>query len=73
MLNFLTSHPFYIPFILLNAFIVYKVIKEVLGDNGGDDDDDDDDEGVFSDDGPTLDLPPGVTLPVSPKEPVLND
>ena len=73
MLHFITSHPLYIPFILLNAFIIYKVIKEVLSDEKGNDDDEYDDGGIFLDDGPNLDLPPGVTLPLSPKELVLNE
>jgi len=70
MLDFIKSYPLYIPFIVLNVFIIYKVIKDVLNDeqekNG-----DDEDGGVFSSDIPVLDLPPGVSLPISPKEPVL--
>jgi hypothetical protein len=35
--------------------------------------DDDDNGGVLANDQPILDLPPGVSLPVSPKEAVLNE
>ncbi|MGY6561384.1 MAG: hypothetical protein ACXITV_04700 [Luteibaculaceae bacterium] len=30
MVEFIKDHPYYIPFILVNALIVYKVIKNVL-------------------------------------------
>ena len=35
--------------------------------------DDDDDGGIFDEDFPKLDLPPGVTLSNSPKETVVNN
>jgi hypothetical protein len=72
MLEYVISHPLYIPFIIFNAFIIYKIIKTVLGNDKGKNDDDED-GGIFGNDHPILDLPPGVTLPLAPKEPVLND
>jgi len=72
MLDFLISYPLYIPFIIFNVFIIYKVIKLVLKENKGKKDDDED-GGILANDHPKLDLPPGVTLPVSPKETVLSD
>jgi hypothetical protein len=71
MLDFLTNYPFYIPFIILNVYVIYKVIKDVISGEKGNNDDDDN-GGVFANDQPILDLPPGVSLPVSPKETVLN-
>lgn len=71
MIEYITAHPMYIPFLIGNALIIYEVIKIVRKD--GDDNNDDGDGGILLDDDPTLDLPPGVTLPVSPKEPVLAD
>lgn len=72
MLDFIKSYPLYIPFIILNILIIYKVVKDVLNDDEGKNDEDDDDGGMSVSDKPVLDLPPGVTLPISPKEPVLN-
>lgn len=72
MLDFFKSYPLYIPFIILNVFIIYKVIKLVLNDEK-EKNDDDEDGGILANDYPKLDLPPGVTLPVSPKEPVFSD
>ncbi len=72
MVDYITSHPLYIPFIILNGFIIYKIIKTVLGDDKGKNDDDND-GGIFTNDHPILDLPPGVSLPISSEEPVLND
>jgi hypothetical protein len=72
MINFITSHPLYIPFIVLNAVIIYKIIKYVLSDVKEKNDDDDEDGGIYGSDKPILDLPPGVTLPISSKETVLN-
>lgn len=71
MLDFIKSYPLYIPFIIINIFIIYKVIKDVLNDDD-ENDGDDDEGGVSENDKPVLDLPPGVTLPTSPKVPVLN-
>jgi len=47
----------------------------MAGKNKGKDDEDDNNDGgiLVGDDDPILDLPPGVTLPVSPKEPVLSE
>lgn len=62
MLDYILAHPLYIPFVLLNIFIIYKVIKiYVLGDE--DNQDDDNDGGVPGNDDPILDLPPGVAPP----------
>lgn len=72
MLDFIKSYPLYIPFIIVNIFIIYKVVKDVLNDDKGENDEDDDEGGVSEIDKPVLDLPPGVTLPTSPKVPVLN-
>jgi hypothetical protein len=71
MLEFIISYPMYIPFIILNTLIIYKVIKDVMNEDNGQSDDDD--GGIFSTKNPILDLPPGVTLPTSTKEPVLLD
>lgn len=74
MLDFITSHPLYIPFLVINGLIIYEVIKIVRNrDNGEDDDDNNNDGGSNELDDPVLDLPPGVTLPVSPKEPVFSE
>ncbi|MCH2214603.1 MAG: hypothetical protein MK086_05480 [Flavobacteriales bacterium] len=61
VLNYLIDHPLYIPFLLFNLFVIYKIVSLVF--NGDDDDDKDDDEGLYSQE-PDLDLPPGVSLPV---------
>lgn len=74
MIDYLISHPLYIPFIILNIYIIYKVIKYVLNyDPGKNDDDDDENGGNLKNDNPVLDLPPGVRLPVSKKESIIND
>ncbi len=70
MLEFLKAHPFYIPFIILNIYIIYKVIKMVVGGEEDKNDDDDRDGGISDDDNPVLDLPPGVGLP--DKESILS-
>lgn len=67
MLDFLISYPLYIPFIILNIYIIYKVIKMVLTNDQGKNDDDN--GGDSFDENPILDLPPGVQLPS--KEPSL--
>jgi hypothetical protein len=71
MLDFITSHPLYIPFVIINALVLYKIIRDVRSNDKGRYDDED--GGVYINDEPVLDLPPGVTLPVSPKEPVLSE
>jgi len=72
MLDFFIGHPLYVPFIILNVLIIYKIVKLVVnGDKGKNDDDED--GGILATDPPILDLPPGVTLPVLPQEPVLNE
>ena len=70
MLDYIISHPLYIPFTIFNGFIIYKIIKTVLVKDKGKNDED---GGIFADDYPILDLPPGVTLSNSPKETVVND
>jgi hypothetical protein len=72
MLDFIVEYPLYIPFIIFNVFIIYKVIKIVLDEKNGEIDDDQD-GGIPTDNFPKLDLPPGVTLSDSPREVVLND
>ncbi|MEM9857902.1 MAG: hypothetical protein AAF843_11115 [Bacteroidota bacterium] len=68
MWTFLLENPFYIPFIALNIWVIYKVIKIfVYRNDDNTDDDDDNDDGILPDD-PELDLPPGVSLPTEPKE-----
>ena len=70
--EFIVDHPFYIPFILLNIWLIYKVIQEVRKDDEDNNDENDDkSEGGLPDDGPDLDLPPGVSLPVDSKEVVV--
>ncbi|MEM9053144.1 MAG: hypothetical protein AAGC47_13910 [Bacteroidota bacterium] len=61
VLDYLAEHPLYIPFLLFNLFVIYKVVLLVFYDD--DDDDKDDDEGFHVED-PDLDLPPGISLPV---------
>ncbi|MFN3999164.1 hypothetical protein [Algoriphagus sp.] len=68
MLDFIVSHPLYIPFIILNIYIIYKVIKMVLI-NDQEKNDEDDNGGISDDNNPILDLPPGVELPA--REPSL--
>lgn len=62
MLDYILAHPLYIPFIMLNIFIIYKVFKiHVCKDQ---DNNDDEDGGIPENDDPVLDLPPGVSPPV---------
>lgn len=62
MLDYILDHPLYIPFLILNIFIIYKVIKiYVLEDR--DNDEDDNDGGITDNKDPVLDLPPGVAPP----------
>lgn len=61
MLDYILSHPLYIPFLILNIFIIYKVIKIYVIE--GRDDNDDEDGGIPENDDPVLDLPPGVAPP----------
>ena len=63
VVEYLKGHPAYIPFLMFNVYIIYRVILLVLKDEDGNDDGEDDDNG-FLPDGPDLDLPPGVSLPV---------
>jgi len=62
MLEFIRSYPLYIPFIILNIYVIYKVIQMVMGNDSGNRDDDQD-GGISGNDDPDLDLPPGVSLP----------
>jgi hypothetical protein len=75
MIEYIQSHPLYIPFLVFNALVIYEIYKTMAGKNKGKDDDDDNNDGgiLVGNDDPILDLPPGVTLPVSPKEPVLSE
>ena len=63
MLDHIIAHPLYIPFLLANVYIIYKVIRIVLDNDHGKNDDDDQDGGISYNDDPVLDLPPGVGLP----------
>ncbi len=67
MLDYIISHPLYIPFLIFNIYIIYKVIKYVMDQ---DKNDHDENGGNLEDDDPKLELPPGVTIPVSDKETV---
>ena len=74
MIDFLSEHLFYIPFIIFNIWVIYKVIKIFVYDEEDEDDtnnDEDDDGGITIDD-PDIDLPPGVSLPSKPKDLVLE-
>lgn len=62
MLDHIIAHPLYIPFIIANIYIIYKVIRLVLK-NDEEKNDDDRDGGITYDNDPVLDLPPGVLLP----------
>jgi hypothetical protein len=62
MLDYILAHPLYIPFIILNIFIIYKVIKIYVCNNK--DNNDDEDGGIPENDDPVLDLPPGVSTPI---------
>ncbi|MDO8967638.1 hypothetical protein [Algoriphagus sp.] len=72
MLDYILSQPLYIPFIIFNIYLIYKVIRYVL-ENDQDNNEDDENGGELKNDNPVLDLPPGVTLPVSDKESILKD
>ena len=62
--KFFEENPFYLLFALVNMWIVYKLIAELIfGNRDIDEDQDDDGDGGFELDVPILDLPPGVTLP----------
>ncbi len=63
-MDYLISHPLYVVFIILNTWLVIKVIHDAL--SGDEDEDDDDDDGIDPKD-PDLDLPPGVGLPENEK------
>lgn len=71
MVDYIIDHPLYIPFIILNIYIIYKLIRVVLGKDQGHNDNDDD-GGLSDNDNPQLDLPPGVILPVPDNEPVFD-
>jgi len=62
MLEFIISHPDYIFILILNILVVFKVLMYIknTNENGNDDND-----GGDMPDAPKLDLPPGVTLPIS--------
>lgn len=76
MMEFINAHPLYIPFLIGNGLIIYEIYSIVRKNNNDKNDDDqnnDGEGGIPIEDDPILDLPPGVTLPVSPKEPVFAD
>ena len=72
MLEYLSDNPLYVPFIGLNIWIIYKVIKIFVYQNDDDKNDDEDDDGGILLTGPDLDLPPGISLPTEPKEVVMH-
>lgn len=72
MIDYIIAHPLYIPFLIFNIFVIYRMIKFVLN-RDQDQNDDDDQGGIIKIDNPKVDLPPGVTPPVIDKEPVLAD
>ncbi|MEM9327214.1 MAG: hypothetical protein AAGA85_16215 [Bacteroidota bacterium] len=70
MWTFVLDHPLYIPFVLVNAWVIYKAIQDLAYKDAANDDSNDTGGDGPSD--PSLDLPPGITLP-SDKEPALVD
>lgn len=66
-LQFLANHPLYIPFLILNIFIIYRVFSLIFMDNDDDQDQDDDSDDPNPPKEPDLDLPPGVSLPIEPE------
>ncbi|MEO0553200.1 MAG: hypothetical protein AAF149_08380 [Bacteroidota bacterium] len=72
MLEYLSDHLLYIPFVALNVWIIYKVIKIFVYQRDDDKDDDEDDDGGITIGDPDLDLPPGVSLPTEPQEVVMH-
>ena len=66
IIAYLSEHPMYIPFVLLNVYLIYRVFVMAFNQEDDDDEDDRDDmgDGGVKPDGPKLDLPPGVGLPV---------
>ncbi len=70
-MSFILEHPLYIPFIIFNIWLIYKVFHEIVFRDKDDDDSDDNDGGIIPDN-PDLDLPPGVSLPTDTPEKVLT-
>jgi len=69
--DFLAKHPTYIILLIFCLIAVVKVIIDIArgyDEKDNRDNSDNDDGGLEYDENPTLDLPPGVTLPVGPKE-----
>lgn len=66
MWSFIVDHPLYIPFILFNIWLVYRVVRAALNDDKDDEDHDDEGGGIDPVD-PDLDLPPGVSLSRDPE------
>ncbi len=71
-MEFISSHPLYIPFLIGNGLIIYEIYT-IARKNNDKDKNDDEDGGTPIESDPILDLPPGVTLPASPKQPVYAD
>lgn len=66
--EYLLDHPFYIPFLMVNLGLVVWIVVKVFRENYDDDNDEqDDDDDPWLPDGPDLDLPPGVSLPLEPE------
>ncbi|MEL6557064.1 MAG: hypothetical protein AAFQ94_02705 [Bacteroidota bacterium] len=74
LINFIEKHPLYLCFIVINAWLIIHVIKELVykKDDDEKDSDDDSDDGITDDDDPVIDLPPGITLPDEPEEVILR-
>lgn len=65
MLEFIENHPDYLFIVFINLVVVVKVLMYVK--NMEKNNDDDDDGGIISKN-PKLDLPPGVTLPITRRD-----
>lgn len=64
MLEFIENHPDYLFIVIINILVVVKVLMYVK--NTEENNNDDDDGGIIIN-SPTLDLPPGVSLPIDRK------
>ena len=67
MFDFIQNNPEYIFVFGLSLFLVFKIIRAVLNYDQNDEDDQGNDGGIPDPD-PILDLPPGVSLPLTPSK-----
>ncbi len=63
LLEYLMNHPMYLIFLVLNAWVIWRIVR-VSTRNSDDEDSDKGNDGNVPLDDPILDLPPGITLPV---------